>query len=152
MNVRPAAPEDIPQLVTLVRGYWEFEGIAGFSALSVELLLKRLLTEPRLGAIWVADCDPQLVGYLVAVLVLSIEHGGVMAEIDEFFVLPEERGLGAGVKLLSAAEAALAARGCVRLQLQLGVTNAAAREFYERRGYSARGGYGLFDKPLAPPR
>jgi len=51
-------------------------------------------------------------------------------------------------RLLAAAETALAARGCVRLQLQLGDDNRAARAFYERRGYGPRAGYYLLDKPL----
>jgi GNAT superfamily N-acetyltransferase len=53
-----------------------------------------------------------------------------------------------GTQLLAAAEAALAARGCVRLQLQLGLGNAAARDFYQHRGYRAREGYRLLDKGL----
>jgi GNAT superfamily N-acetyltransferase len=149
MSVRPAAPNDIPPLLALVRRYWEFEGIEGFAALRIELVLQRLLAEPRLGAIWVAESDARLVGYLIAVLVLSLEHRGLMAEIDEFFVLPEARSRGVGRQLLAAAETALAARGCVRLQLQLGVANSEARAFYERRGYTARAGHELLDKPLA---
>ena len=149
MNVRPAAPNDIPPLLALVRRYWEFEGIAGFAALRIELVLQRLLAEPRLGAIWVAESDARLVGYLIAVLVLSVEHQGLMGEIDEFFVLPEARSRGVGRQLLAAAETALAARGCVRLQLQLRIANSEARAFYQRRGYTARAGYGLLDKPLA---
>jgi|GEM_PF-587297 len=148
VNVRPAAPNDIPPLLALVRRYWEFEGIAGFTALGIELVLQRLLAEPRLGAIWVAESDARLVGYLIAVLVLSVEHHGFMGEIDEFFVIPEARASGIGTQLLAAAETALAARGCVRLQLQLGVANSAARAFYQRRGYTARAGYELLDKPL----
>ena len=148
MNVRPAAPNDIPALLALVRRYWEFEGIEGFPALRVELVLQRLLAEPRLGAVWVAESDGRLVGYLIAVLVLSVEHQGLMAEIDEFFVLPEARSCGVGRQLLAAAETALAARGCVRLQLQLGVANLAGRGFYQHRGYAARAGYELLDKPL----
>ena len=148
MNVRPAAPNDIPALLALVRRYWEFEGIAGFAALRVELVLQRLLAEPRLGAVWVAESDARLVGYLIAVLVLSVEHQGLMGEIDEFFVLPEARSHGAGRQLLAAAETALAARGCVRLQLQLGVANLAGRAFYQHRGYAVRPGYELLDKPL----
>ena len=149
MSARPAAPNDIPPLLALVRRYWEFEGIEGFAALRIELVLQRLLAEPRLGAIWVAESDGRLVGYLIAVLVLSVEHRGLMAEIDEFFVLPEARSRGVGRQLLAAAETALAARGCVRLQLQLGVANSDARAFYQRRGYIARAGYELLDKPLA---
>jgi GNAT superfamily N-acetyltransferase len=148
VNVRPAASHDIPPLLGLVRRYWEFEGIAGFTALRIELVLQRLLAEPRLGAIWVAESDARLVGYLIAVLVLSVEHHGFMGEIDEFFVVPEARASGIGTQLLAAAETALAVRGCVRLQLQLGVANSAARAFYQHRGYTTRAGYELLDKPL----
>jgi GNAT superfamily N-acetyltransferase len=151
VQTRAATPSDIPALLSLVRRYWEFEGIEGFTALRVELTLARLLAEPRLGAAWVAVERGQLAGYLIAVKVLSVEHQGVMAEIDEFFVLPEARSRGAGAGLLAAAEAALAHEGCVRLQLQLGAGNVAARGFYERRGYRARDGYRLFDKALAAP-
>jgi len=151
VNVRAAIPGDIPQLLTLVRRYWEFEEITPFSALRVELVLKRLLAEPRLGTAWVAESPAGLVGYLLAVTVLSVEHGGIMAEIDELFVLPEARSHGLGARLLETAEAALEARGCVRLQLQLGTGNATARAFYERRGYRGRDGYRLLDKALGPP-
>jgi (aminoalkyl)phosphonate N-acetyltransferase len=149
VNVRPAASNDIPPLLALVRRYWEFEGIVSFAALRIELVLQRLLAEPRLGEIWVAESDARLVGYLIAVLVLSVEHQGLMGEIDEFFVLPEARSRGVGRQLLAAAETALAARGCVRLQLQLGVENSEARAFYQHRGYTVRAGYELLDKPLS---
>lgn len=151
-TIRAAARGDIPQLLALVRRYWEFEEIAGFSALRVELTLQQLLAEARLGSVWVAEDGGRLVGYLIAVRVLSVEHQGIMAEIDEFFVLPEARSGGVGARLLAAAESALASAGCVRLQLQLGVANAGARAFYERRGYGTRDGYRLLDKalPAAP--
>ncbi len=152
VTVRPAASADIPQLLTLVRRYWDYEHIPGFEALRVELLLQQLVAVPHLGAAWVAQAQGRLTGYLVAVTVLSLEHGGLMAEIDELFVLPEARSHGVGARLLAAAEAALAARGCVRLQLQLGVTNSAARSFYQQRGYAPRVGYELFEKALGAPR
>jgi GNAT superfamily N-acetyltransferase len=152
MHIRAATLRDIPQLLALVRRYWEFEQIDGFVALRVELTLRQLLTEPHRGAAWVAEGEAGLAGYLLAVLVLSVEHGGLMAEIDEFFVLPEARSHGLGAHLLEAAEAALAERGCVRLQLQLAVGNAAGRAFYERRGYRGRDGYRLLDKALCHPR
>jgi GNAT superfamily N-acetyltransferase len=148
VTVRPAASADIPQLLALVRRYWEYEHIPGFEALRVELLLKRLIATPHLGAAWVAEAEGRLAGYLIAVMVLSLEHGGLMGEIDEFFVLPEARAQGVGARLLEAAEAALAARGCVRLQLQLATGNAIGRDFYEHRGYRARDGYRLLDRAL----
>jgi len=148
VNVRAAMAGDIPQLLSLIRRYWEFERIAGFEAARIEMLLQRLLVEPRLGAVWVAEESDRLVGYLVAATLLSLEHGGLMAEVDELFVLEEARSRGIGARLLAAGEAALAARGCVRLQLQLGADNGVARAFYEGRGYCARDGYRLLEKAL----
>ena len=147
-NIRPAVAGDIPALLALVRRYWDFEGIEGFTALRVEMVLQRLLADPRLGLVWIAEAEGRLQGYLVAVLVLSVEHQGLMAEIDEFFVIPEARSRGIGGRLLAAAEEALAARGCVRLQLQLAIANSDGRAFYERRGYAGRAGYELLDKSL----
>jgi GNAT superfamily N-acetyltransferase len=151
VQIRAATPSDVPELLSLVRRYWELEGIEGFTALRVELTLERLLAEPWLGSAWVAEERGRLAGYLIAVKVLSVEHQGLMAEIDEFFVLPEARSRGAGAALLGAAEAALARAGCVRLRLQLATGNDAARGFYERRGYRARDGYRLLDKALHGP-
>ena len=149
MEIRPARPRDIPQLLTLIRRYWDFEGIKGFSALRIELVLKELLTgQAARGAIWVADTQGVLTGYLIVVLVMSVEHQGLMGEIDELFVLPETRSQGTGARLVAAAQAALVRRGCVRLQLQLASGNVRARAFYERLGFARRAGYELLDRPL----
>ena len=149
MDIRRAKPDDIPQLLSLIRRYWDFESIEGFAALRIELVLKQLLegSLPR-GSIWVAESQGTLAGYLIVVLVMSVEHQGLMGEIDELFLLPEARSRGTGSQLLAAAEADLARLGCVRLQLQLRSANAPARSFYERLGFAARAGYELLEKPL----
>jgi GNAT superfamily N-acetyltransferase len=148
MMIRTAVASDVPPLLSLVRRYWEFEGIQGFDALRLELLLQRLIGTGELGQIFVAASGAELCGYLALVHVFSLEHGGLMAEIDEFFVLPAARAQGVGGQLLAAAEQALRQRGGVRLQLQLAVANTAARSFYERRGYGGRAGYQLLEKAL----
>jgi GNAT superfamily N-acetyltransferase len=152
VDIRPANTADIPALLALVRRYWDHEGIAGFEALRIELVLQQLLaaTGPR-GAVWVAAADGALLGYLIVVLVMSVEHKGLMGEIDELFVLPEARSHGTGARLLAAAEAALTKAGCKRLQPQLGSGNSAARSFYTRRGYQPREGYQLLEKALGNP-
>jgi GNAT superfamily N-acetyltransferase len=149
MDIRRARAEDIPQLLALIRRYWDFEGIGGFAALRIELLLKDLIApESRRGSVWVADAEGRLAGYLVIVLMMSLEHQGLMGEIDELFVLPEARSGGTGARLLAAAEAELRERGCVRLQLQLAGGNTRARSFYERPGLVAHAGTGLLDKSV----
>jgi len=150
--VRRADSSDIALLVPLVGEYWAFEGIEGFEAARIQALLARLLPpagEPApLGAVWLASQENVALGYLIAVRVFSLEHQGLMAEIDEFFVRESARSRGVGAALLDAAEGDLANEGCVRLQLQLGRQNAAARQFYRRRGYVERAGFELMDRPL----
>ena len=149
ITIREAALADVPRICELIAQYWQFEAIEGFDRQRLTVLLEQILAHRDLGIVWVAQSSDALVGYLVAVHVMSLEHKGLMAEIDEFFVVPEARAKGAGRQLLLAAERGLTQAGCVRLQLQLGVDNAAARRFYERHGYEPRDGYELMDKALS---
>jgi GNAT superfamily N-acetyltransferase len=150
-SVRSATLEDVPALATLVQGYWEFESLDGFARARIEMLLTDLLSKPDRGACWLAEADREVCGYLLTVFVFSLEHGGLMAEIDELFVNDELRSAGAGSLLLARADRDLAERGLVRLQLQLGVDNHRARRFYERHGFARRAGYELLDKALEAP-
>ena len=149
MLTRLAAVQDIAALALMVERYWEFESIGGFDRRRIETLLGSMLAEPERGACWVAEADGRLCGYLLAVFMFSLEHGGMMAEIDEVFVSPDMRSKGAGSRLLARAERDLAARGLLRLQLQLGVGNERARLFYGRHGFSRRQGFELLDKAIS---
>ena len=148
MLIRFASVDDVAAIAALVERYWEFESIEGFDRLRVATLLAQILSEPQRGACWVAEAHGRLSGYLLAVFMFSLEHGGLMAEIDEVFVSDEFRSAGLGSLLVTRAERDLAERGMVRLQLQLAVHNGSARRFYERHGFRRRAGYELFDKAL----
>jgi GNAT superfamily N-acetyltransferase len=151
MLVRLATVGDIAGIASLAERYWKFESIDGFDRARIEALLGDLLSGPQRGACWVAEADGRLCGYLLAVFMFSLEHGGLMAEIDEVFVSQEMRSAGVGSFLVAQAERDLVRRGLVRLQLQLGVDNHRARRFYERHGFRRRAGYELLDKPLQAP-
>jgi GNAT superfamily N-acetyltransferase len=148
MTVRAATAADIPAVLELVRSYWDFEGIGGFDPPGIERVLQQLVGGSPYGAMWVATQEATLTGYLIVVLVMSVEHQGLMGEIDEFFVQPPARSHGVGAQLLAAAEAELKRRGAVRLQLQISAVNARGRAFNERHGYALRVGYELLDKAL----
>jgi len=147
-EIRPVAAADIPVLVPLVEQYWIFEDIEGFDAARVGREIGTLLADPRLGSGWIARVKGQAVGYLLAVYVFSLEHLGLTAEIDEFFVLPSARGKKVGEELLRLAEAEFVRRDCTNVSLQLARGNERARAFYRRQGYGERAGFELLDKML----
>jgi ribosomal protein S18 acetylase RimI-like enzyme len=148
MNIRSATAADVAGIALLVAQYWEFESIRGFEAARIERSLAALLREPQHGACWLADDGQSLQGYLLAVYMFSLEHGGFMAEIDELYVTAQRRAAGVGSRLLAAAECDMAARGLVRIQLQVASDNRRGRQFYQRHGFRPRAGYAILDKSL----
>jgi GNAT superfamily N-acetyltransferase len=147
-EIRPVTAQDVPALVPLVEQYWLFEDIAGFEAARVGRELARATADKALASAWIALDRGRPVGYLLAVYVFSLEHLGLTAEIDEFFVLPSARGRRIGDGLLKHAEAEFVRRGCTNVALQLSRGNDRARVFYRAHGYGERAGYDLLDKML----
>ena len=149
VEIRLACPKDVPRLGELVKRYWEFEKVPGFKPAAIERLLQQLIAAPQLGMVLLSEVDGLINGYLIAVLLFSLEHQGLMGEIDELYISPGMRSRGMGAKLLAFAEQELARKGCVRMQLQIGKGNTIAREFYRFHGFVERAAYDLLDKPLA---
>ena len=147
-DVRRAMVEDAPALSKLVEQYWRFESIEGYEEARITALLASLLSTPQLGVAWIAVKDHVPVGYLLAVFVFSLEHGGLTAEIDELFVSSSCRGTGIGGSLIQTAEAFLAQTGCTNVALQLRRGNESGRTFYTGQGYLHRSSYELLDKNL----
>jgi GNAT superfamily N-acetyltransferase len=148
VSIQVAAPSDVEVLLPMVEQYWRFEAIEGFDATRMRKLLTRVLEDQTLGRAWVATLYGEPAGYLLAVYVFSLEHQGLTAEIDEFFVVPAHRGLGLGHQILAIAEAQFRLEGCTNVSLQLGRSNEAARNFYRRHGFDDRAGYELVSKNL----
>jgi len=147
-EIRPATVADVPALVPLVEQYWAFEDITHFDLPQVSRVLSRALSDPARMSGWVARMDGDAVAYLLAAYVFSLEHLGLTAEIDEFFVLPGARGRGLGNRLLQLAEAEFRARGCTNVFLQIGRGNDGARVFYRANGFAERADFELLDKML----
>ncbi len=152
MVIQRAHSGDAAALLPLVAQYREFESLGGFRPAAVQAQLERLFSSPALGAAWVACEGQRPVGYLILVYVFSLEHQGLTAEIDEFFVVPEQRGSGVGSQLLAEAEAESRRQGCTNISLQIGTSNLRAKEFYRRHGYSERSGFNLLEKEVVSGR
>ena len=101
--IRLLKNQDLPDLVKLARAYWSFEKITGFRPNRYQRIATRILKNASLGRIWIALEGDRLIGYLIVVFLMSLEYGGMAAEIDELYVDGSERGRGVGKALLRAA-------------------------------------------------
>jgi GNAT superfamily N-acetyltransferase len=76
----------------------------------------------------------------VAVALLTLRPNvwceGLVALLDELYVIPAERGRGIGAALLKAAEDVVRQRGCELLEINVDGEDKDARRFYERHGYA----------------
>jgi GNAT superfamily N-acetyltransferase len=99
-----------------------------------------LRREPSRGLAVVAELDGQVIGYAFLIAFWSNELGGEVCEIDEIYVLPEQRGNGYGRSLFeSLARGELWPNAPVALALGTTPDNERARRLYERMGFRAVG-------------
>jgi ribosomal protein S18 acetylase RimI-like enzyme len=82
------------------------------------------------GLFFVATEDSRLVGTLMA------GYDGHRGWLYAVAVHPKLRGSGLGTKLVQTAEGALAASGCVKINLQLLASNQSTAAFYKSLGYT----------------
>jgi GNAT superfamily N-acetyltransferase len=146
--IRLACNSDLEILASLVALYWKFENIAGFDRARIITLLADFVSRPQLGHCWVAEEGGELVGYLLIVYLFSLEHGGLMAEIDEFFVTPEKRSSQVGTTLLESASRVMTREGITHLQLQLATQNSKGKRFYQLHGFRSTSGRHVLSKAL----
>ncbi|MFC4273153.1 GNAT family N-acetyltransferase [Sneathiella chungangensis] len=146
--IRLAEKSDIDALLPLIEGYWRFEGFPNFEEARIRRNLDWLFRHRDAGEVHLALKRGQAIGYLLLVYNFSLEHAGLMADIDEFYIADAHRSKGTGAALLAAAEATARARGCRSLMLQVGQRNTRARAFYVKTGFHPRSGFELLEKEL----
>jgi len=143
--IRPLKSRDLPNLRKLARAYWQFETIPGFGNARYQRIAAKISRTPSMGSIWVAVEGDRLIGYLVVVLLMSLEYGGIAAEIDELYVDVSARGRGVGGALLKAARQRLWQKGITQMSLRVGKSNPSAVRFYRRLGFRKRSEYLVMD-------
>jgi GNAT superfamily N-acetyltransferase len=135
-QVRLAGIPDIPMLVTLMA---EFYAEAGFD-LSSEAAARTfgaVLTDERIGRIWLITSDGMAQGYLVVVFGFSMEYGGVRGFVDDFFVRASARYRGLGRMALEAVRQSCVDSGVRVLLVETGPEGHPAQRLYRRSGYVA---------------
>jgi GNAT superfamily N-acetyltransferase len=117
------------------------------TAQQVEARLLRLLPKTK-HVLFVAEAPgKQVVGW-IHVSIANLIESDLRAEVNGLIVADAHRSLGAGAKLLEAAENWARNCGCRSVNLRSNVIRERAHKFYERQGYEHYKTQKAFRKPL----
>ena len=128
-KIRRARISDAPQLA-------ELSSQLGYPTTAVEITKRmRKLKPASQNALFVAESlDTGVTGW-THVSVTHLVEVGTRAELNGLIVAEGQRGLGAGARLLEAAEDWARKNGCPSMSVRSNVIRERAHKFYERQGY-----------------
>lgn len=133
MLVRRAQAADEPAIIDLARRYADADH-HDFDERHVETALRPLLDSDVFGVVLIAASDDEVHGYAVLTWGYGLESGGIEALLDEIYVEPRGRGIGA--QLVTAVLEAATAHGARTIFLETESHNGAARSFYRAHGFT----------------
>jgi len=119
-----------------VRRVAELSGQLGYPTTAAEITKRmRRLKPASQNALFVAEsADAGVVGW-AHVSVTHLVEVGTRAELNGLIVAEDQRSLGAGARLLEAAEDWARKHGCPSMSVRSNVIRERAHKFYERQGY-----------------
>jgi len=134
--MRNASLADVGQLVDLMAEFYAESDYPLHRQRATEAFTT-LLSDDRLGHVWLIQADTQDVGYVVLTLGYSMEYGGRDAFVDDLFVQAAYRGAGLGTAAVAEVRAFCAHLGVRALHLEVGRDNAPAHAVYRRAGFKS---------------
>ena len=134
MTVRLARPEDVSDIVRLVRELAEYEREPDAVHLTEEVLADRLFGPSPAVFAHVAELHGEVVGMAVWFVSFSTWTGRHGIWLEDLYVQPASRGQGLGTMLLATLAAVCAARGYSRLEWTVLDWNDRALGFYRAVG------------------
>jgi GNAT superfamily N-acetyltransferase len=147
--MRQAGPPDARILVDLMTEFYA-ESDYVLDPRPASKAFAPLLTDSRLGRVWLIELGSSDVGYVVVTFVYGMEYGGLMAVVDDFFVRRAFRGLGLGNATLLAVRDFCASLGVRAMRVEVSADNAAAQAAYRHSGF-VKTDRQLMMLPLAAP-
>jgi GNAT superfamily N-acetyltransferase len=138
LHVRPARPDDVPLILSLIRALAEYER-APDAVVATEAMLAQHLFGDGIGRGPVAECligevDGAAMGFALYFHNFSTWRGAPGLYLEDLFVQPEARRRGLGRALLAALARTAVARGCQRFEWSVLDWNEPAIAFYRALG------------------
>ena len=133
-TLRPATPQDIPAIVTLIRELAEFEHLSHLVQTTPEKLHPHLFGERPVAEAVVAEVDGQVVAFALFFTNFSTFLAQPGLYLEDLYVQPAHRQHGLGRALLTHLAQLAVARGYGRFEWSVLDWNAKAIRFYEGMG------------------
>lgn len=132
--IRIARRADLPELIRLVRAYYQFDHIR-FDARTMKPALAKLLRSRTLGRVWIMRDGGKAVGYVILTFNFDLEFDGLEGLVTDLFIEADYRGQGLGERALDVVDDYCRARGIGAVELQVETDNTAAQAFYRKIGF-----------------
>ena len=133
-TIRFGEPNDIPTILSLIKGLAEYERLSHEMVGTEELLHEHLFGERRYIEVLLAEADGRAVGFALFFHNYSTFLTLPGIYLEDLFVLPDERGRGYGKALLAALGRLAVERGCGRLEWSVLDWNEPSIQFYRSLG------------------
>ena len=133
-HIRPARPEDVPTIVSLIRGLAVYERLEDECRADPAALHEHLFGPRPACEVILAEHDADVVGFALFFHNYSTFLTKPGLYLEDLFVKPEHRGSGVGRLLLQRLAEIALERGCGRFEWSVLDWNTPAIGFYERLG------------------
>ncbi|ARR49186.1 GNAT family N-acetyltransferase [Photobacterium damselae subsp. damselae] len=143
MNISLIAPtmSSVDMFINLIEELFAYEALPQ-KAEQIVKAVNQLISKPDLGQAWLIEINQDghsiIAGHIIMSYSFSIEHGGRIGIIDQFYLKPEWRKQGIGTQLIPMLEQHAAQNDIHALSLEVNIGNGGARTFYERHDFMPR--------------
>lgn len=138
LTIRRATRRDAPTVFRLIRGLAEYERLAHEMEATVARIRRHGFGRMRYFDALIARRGRVAVGFALYYFTFSTFVGRPTLYLEDLFVLPAERGRGAGRALLAAVARIAVRRGCGRMEWTVLDWNTPSIRFYRKLGAKLR--------------
>jgi GNAT superfamily N-acetyltransferase len=138
LRIRAGTRRDVATIVALIRGLAEYEKLAHECEATVRLIRRHGFGAKRYFQTLICERDGAAVGFALYFFTFSTFLARPTLYLEDLFVLPAERGRGAGRALLTALARIAVRSGCGRMEWAVLDWNTPSIGFYERLGARLR--------------
>jgi GNAT superfamily N-acetyltransferase len=142
LTIRRARRQDAGTILALIRGLAEYERLAREVKATPTRIREHGFGRRRYFETLICRRDERAIGFALYFFTYSTFAARPSLYLEDLFVVPEERGRGAGRALLQALARVARARGCGRMEWAVLHWNRPAIRFYERLGARFAAGLG----------